>query len=77
MRVHWEGGIRYPRGTRLPGWPCCCSGDKAESIAASGNQSARPTDVTCRPCLRLMAQDERIWVRMGAMAMRTPRIANE
>jgi len=64
--MHWEGGIRYARGTRLPGWPCCCSGDRAERIAADKQQTARAEDVTCRACLRLMAQDEREWLRAVA-----------
>ena len=65
--LHWEGGIRYPRGTRLPGWPCCCSGERAERIAEARQQTAQPRDVTCRACLRLMAQDARDWVRAGAV----------
>lgn len=65
-RTHWEGGIRYARGTRLPGWPCCCSGDRAEQIAERGEQTANPAGVDCARCLRLMRQDEREWVRDGA-----------
>lgn len=55
--IHWAGGVRHAHGTWLPGWPCCCSGDRAERIAAAGNQSRCPSEVTCRRCLATMRRD--------------------
>jgi hypothetical protein len=58
-KVHYSGGVRCPwaKGftVRLSGWPACVSGDKAERIATSGNQSDDTADVTCPRCQRLIA----------------------
>lgn len=53
--MHYSGGLIYHdrqgHTTMLAGWPCCCHGDRAADIAASGWQSADPSVVTCRRCL--------------------------
>lgn len=56
--VHWSGGARWKdaRGwsnTAGPGYPICCSGQKAQDIARRGNQSATDVSVvSCMPCIR-------------------------
>ena len=52
--MHYSGGVQTSRGEWLSGWPCCCSGDKAEAIEAHGNQTSRHDDVTCAACRRRM-----------------------
>jgi hypothetical protein len=57
--IHWAGGIRYKRGIRLPGWPCCCSGERCERIASDARNMTRcPQEVTCKRCGNLMRQDD-------------------
>lgn len=58
--IHYAGGILYCSGrdrrgsTRmLPGWPACCSGRRAEKIAAAGEQSMDIARVTCARCRAL------------------------
>ena len=57
--IHYSGGVQTSRGEWLPGWPCCCSGDKAEAIGNAGNQSRLPHRVTCAACKRRMAKEVR------------------
>jgi len=58
VAVHWIGGINHPRGTRLPGWPCCCTGERCERLADNDEACTRiPERVTCKGCLRWMAKD--------------------
>lgn len=59
-KIHYAGGVLYCSGpgrrgsTRmLPGWPACCSGSRAEKIAAAGEQSSDIARVTCARCLAL------------------------
>ncbi len=54
MKTHYSGGIVYANGNRLPGWPCCCTGDKAVQIRKQGNQTDEPDDVTCKACNALI-----------------------
>jgi len=49
-KVHWSGGVKLPKSRMLPGWPCCCSGRAAEKVAAEGNQTREPGEVTCQKC---------------------------
>lgn len=56
--IHYAGGVLYRSGrhgsTRmLRGWPACCSGDRAERIAAAGEQSVDIDHVTCARCRAL------------------------
>lgn len=56
--IHWGGGIRHARGTRLPGWACCCTGERCERISADESVMTRnPHLVTCKACLRWMRKD--------------------
>lgn len=54
-RIHFSGGLAVLEMQAVtyyaPGYPCCCSGDRAEAIAASGNQSDNMDKVTCERCL--------------------------
>jgi hypothetical protein len=56
MTMHYSGGVLYQTksGWRrfLPGWPCCCSGDRAVKIAHTGMQTNLPYLVTCSRCLK-------------------------
>lgn len=57
--IHYSGGVLYrsgPRGSTelLPGWPACCSGDRARKIAAAREQSDDQRKVTCARCLELI-----------------------
>jgi hypothetical protein len=54
--VHFLGGVRTARVRWERGWPCCCSGKRAEAIAADPARSTlRPWAVTCKGCLRTMS----------------------
>lgn len=55
--IHWAGGVQHARGEWLPGWPCCCSGERAYAIEAEGNLSRAPDEVTCGKCLATMRRD--------------------
>lgn len=56
--IHWGGGVRHARGTRLPGWACCCTGERCERISADESAMTRdPRLVTCKACLRWMRKD--------------------
>lgn len=57
--MHWAGGVWHNRGTCLPGWPCCCSGERAEKIGAAGAQTRIPHLVTCKRCIATMRRDTR------------------
>jgi hypothetical protein len=53
--IHYAGGVLYRSGAEgctemLPGWPACCSGDRARRIAAAGEQSTDIARVTCARC---------------------------
>jgi len=50
--IHYSGGLDSPY--RLRGWPACCSGERAERIAAQGRQTADRFQVTCSRCVRLI-----------------------
>lgn len=58
--IHYSGGVLFASGrdlrgctTMLPGWPACCSGRRAEAIAAAGEQSTEIAQVTCLRCRHL------------------------
>jgi len=56
--IHWSGGVKHAMGTRLQGWPCCCSGDRC--IKISEQPSIMTTDVnkvSCKTCIRIMRKD--------------------
>jgi len=58
-RIHWAGGVSLQGGVCLPGWPACCSGDRAYRIKAAGNWVTAPAlakVVSCKRCLALMAK---------------------
>lgn len=57
--IHWIGGINHRNGKRLPGWPCCCSGERCEKLAAQEDLCTRcPDRVTCKACLKWMRKDD-------------------
>jgi hypothetical protein len=61
--THWAGGVRYRVGREgvvymLPGWPACCSGDRAESIRAQHAQTFDRAAVTCARCRELLAKSD-------------------
>jgi hypothetical protein len=54
-KVHWAGGLRLPKQRMLRGWPCCCSGERAEVIRQFGLMNAHePEQVTCKRCQALL-----------------------
>lgn len=57
-KIHYSGGIVYSNGNRLPGWPCCCSGERANRIRQEGIQSNFINNVTCKVCLRMLDMQE-------------------
>lgn len=69
--IHYSGGVLYRVGQRgsaehLPGWPACCSGDRARKIAADGEQSDTPAKVTCKRCLDLLRRHREDAAELGA-----------
>ena len=42
-----------------PGYAACCYGDRAEEIRRKGTHSRDRRGVTCKLCLRVIAQDVR------------------
>lgn len=55
--THFLGGVRTPTSEWLPGWPCCCSGDRVRRIMASHAPLTWVAgEVTCKGCLRTMAK---------------------
>ena len=54
--VHWAGGIIHDGGYMLAGWPCCCSGSRAEAIKRAGNQTIEASRVTCKRCRAWLAK---------------------
>ena len=57
--IHWAGGCRVPYGKTgitvcLAGWPCCCSGDRAERIRRQGLQTDEVDQVTCKACRKML-----------------------
>lgn len=59
-KIHYSGEVITGNMRIIPGWAACCSGEKAERIRASGNNSTDPGNVTCAACKRVMAKDARI-----------------
>jgi hypothetical protein len=63
--VHWMGGVEWvdARGAlhvRLPHYPACASGERAEELAEQvGVCSYLRDDVTCARCRALMAREQR------------------
>lgn len=58
--VHWMGGARWVdrRGAynvRLPHYPACCSGERAEQLARTvGAGTYARHEVTCQTCTVLL-----------------------
>lgn len=57
-KVHYSGGIVFGGGSRLPGWACCCFGDRAEKIRDTGTYTEHKKDVTCKGCLKMIEKQE-------------------
>jgi hypothetical protein len=56
--THYIGGVKHARGELLPGWPCCCTGERVLRIMRSAAPlSWTASEVTCKGCLRVMAKD--------------------
>lgn len=55
--VHYGGGIRTKLTRWIAGWPCCCSGERAEKIKKEGFMSWDRGEVTCKACLANMAKE--------------------
>lgn len=69
--VHYSGGVLYCTGAQgctemLPGWPACCSGRRAEKIAAAGEQSTDIARVTCPRCRDLWQRTREDHVELHA-----------
>lgn len=58
--IHYAGALRIVRGntvTRISaGYAACCSGPRAEAIRARGNHTHDEDKVTCKRCLKAIAQ---------------------
>jgi hypothetical protein len=57
--VHWIGGVDYDGRLWLPGYPCCCTGKRAQNISRGRHRTTVPALVTCKLCLREMRKDPR------------------
>ena len=57
-KIHYLGGIVFEGGSRLRGWPVCCSGDLCIQIKRNGNTTYDTSAVTCRKCLSLIEKEE-------------------
>lgn len=63
--VHWQGGVRWTGGrgayhVRLPHYPACCSGERAEQLAEQiGACTYVRAEVTCARCRAMMAREQR------------------
>ena len=53
-KMHWAGGAILKRGNSVPGYPCCCSGDRAEAIKRRDEQTYDRDKVTCKRCLEIL-----------------------
>lgn len=56
-KIHWGGetSIINKRGAlikTLSGFPCCCSGYRAELVKARGDLTTDPEKVTCTNCIK-------------------------
>lgn len=58
-KMHWGGGIRLPCKRMLPGWPCCCSGKRADRITNNGRITYDPKQVTCLLCQKIMEEQDK------------------
>lgn len=62
-KVHWSGGLKWvdARGAvnvRLPHYPACCSGERAEQLSNQiGSCTYERTEVTCARCRALMSRE--------------------
>lgn len=66
--THWIGGVTYPRGEWLNGWPCCCSHPRVGRIMCSGAPlTYNVADVTCRGCLRNMRKSDELRKQLEAL----------
>ena len=60
--IHYAGGMEI-HGKRyftkiLSGWAACCSGIKAEKIAAEHNHTYDKARVTCKACLHQIEREQ-------------------
>lgn len=55
--IHWrpKHDVVTATGTRLAGWPVCCSGDRCVAIKHRGMMNSDLIHVTCRACMRVAA----------------------
>lgn len=58
-KIHWSGGTRLHGRNKsltktLAGYPCCCSGYRAELIKARNDLTTDIEKVTCKSCLKLI-----------------------
>ncbi len=58
-KIHYMGGIIFEGGSRLIGWPVCCSGDLCLHIKRKGNTTYDKSAVSCRKCLNLIEKEYR------------------
>ena len=58
MRTHYSGGIIWEGGNRLPGWPVCCTGDRAERIRDRGHITEWRFMVDCKACKKMLEKQD-------------------
>lgn len=68
--THYSGGLTIKSTTWAPGYPCCCSAQRAVKIRDTGNQTDDWNKVDCRICLSKRAHlrqlDSKVKVRVRA-----------
>jgi hypothetical protein len=59
--MHYSGRMKIVRAKStsliLPGWACCCSGERSEELRANGHVTREKSFVTCKRCLRNIADE--------------------
>lgn len=53
-KIHWGGGLRNATTVWTPGYPCCCSGRRAEMIKYKGSLTTDPDKITCKMCANMV-----------------------
>ena len=60
MKMHYSGGLVIRKGDRVStyaaGYPVCCFHLAAYAIRERGNQTNASNMVTCKKCLRMLAE---------------------
>jgi len=69
--THYGGGLIVGSTTWASGWPCCCSGRRAEAIRANDNLTADRAEVDCEACLRQLRRRDTL---EAPAAPRPPRV---